>query len=137
MNKSRASMKRLFIVAFIISIIPETTIANDFFGLGKTKKKTKEDYSHSRCLDTHTLHQANLTDEEICKYGLSCPPAKNENKITMYCLELNIGDCFKKSSWRSTNQLLRVSENKTIGIFTRSLSIKGGVRSEKVCAYFD
>lgn len=130
-------MKRLFIVAFTISMISETTIASDFFGLSKTKKKTKEDYSHSKCLDMHTLHQTDLTHEEICKYGVSCPQAKSENKITMYCLEPNISDCFNNLSWKSTNQLVGIPENKTIGIFSRTLSIKGGVKSERVCAYFD
>lgn len=129
-------MNRLFIATFIISIISEATIASDF-GLTKVKKKTKEEYSHSKCLVIHTLHEANLTYEEICKYGVSCPQAKSEKKITMYCLELDLSDCFKDISWKSSNQLLDVPESKTIGIFSRSLSIKGGVKSEKVCAYFD
>ena len=130
-------MKRLFIAAFIISIVSDDTIASDFFGLAKQEKKTKDEYSHSKCLVVHTLHQANLTHEEICKYGVSCPQATSEKRITMYCLEPDLSDCFKESSWKSSNQLLEVPESKTIGIFSRSLSIKSGVKSEKVCAYFD
>ena len=129
-------MNRLVIVAFMIFSVSGNSIASDL-AFSNSKKKSKDDYGYSKCIDVSTSYREKLTYEEICKYGVSCPNEKSQKKVTMYCMESNLSECFVYRSWKSPNQLVGIPDSTEIGLLTQGLSFKQGAKSGKTCAYYD
>ena len=110
---------------------------SDDFSFGSGIKKYKEEYKNSKCIDKATYHREKLAYEEICKYGISCPSVKTKENITMYCMELNLSECFENKSWKTANQLVGIPSHTKIGLLTQGLSFKQSAKTGKTCAYYD
>lgn len=128
-------MNRFAIAAFISLFITQESIGDD--SIVNKKRKPKEDYKYSKCVDIYIYHQAELSQEEICQYSISCPSKPPKKRANMFCTEENISECFINKSWKSANQLVGIPENQKIGSFSRSMTAKAGEISGKSCAYYD
>jgi hypothetical protein len=128
-------IKLVLVILIALTFSTKSLSGNLVFGSGS--KKSKGEYEHSKCIENSTNYRERLTYEEVCKYGVSCPSVKTKDKITMYCMESNLSECFVNKSWKTDNQLVGVPGHKNIGLLTQGLSFKQGVRAGKTCAYYD
>jgi len=108
-----------------------------FSKLTNRNKKSKKDYSSSKCIKGTTKHRQNLTYQEVCNYGAKCPEEKYDKKAVMYCLEKNLSQCFENKAWKTGNELVGIPSKIKIGLFSESVSVKNGLKTSEACAFYD
>ena len=130
------SILRIFII--VLTLLVSTNSLADrssFFG---SKKLTADDFVKSKCVNSITYYSELLSSKEVCKYGSnSCSNIDSSAKVKMYCLHENLSECFENKAWLTEHQLMGLPESIEIGLVSRSMSYKSGVRSDQVCAYYD
>ncbi len=127
---------RISIIIFIL-LFSTSSLADrsSFFGSNKLKA---DDYFKSKCVNSISYYSELLSSKEICKYGSnSCSNIDSSKKVKMYCLHENLSECFEAKAWLTEHQLVGLPASIEIGLVSRKMSYKSGVRSDLVCAYYD
>lgn len=130
-----------FVASFVlyISCGVATAFADEYEALRNEIEKKNEEYNHVSCMQGKAEHSAQLTYEEICKYGQECPRAKQ--KQLAYCRETLLSQCFTKKAWLTSNNFFGLPDSVPVENTSthQRVTMKDG-KVQKIflhCAYYN
>ena len=133
-------MHTKYIVA-VVTVLFFSTINADaddtYRALFGDKLSAKDSFKYSKCNNAPTGLSAQLTYDELCRYGTGCPAVKKQTKYDSYCSRENLSQCFEDKAWQSANEVVGLSPEIKIGLFSQDIAINKGVVSGKSCAYYN